>query len=79
MVDRSWLSIASDHPDRDAPLLRALADALHGAGADVVVRAGDENLVRGRRADEPAGPPFRVIVEGLPDGVQTSRLVLRFG
>ena len=34
-------------------------------GADVVIRAGDENLIRSRQPGDPGERPFVVIVEGL--------------
>lgn len=56
-----------EHPERGSPLLRALADSLNAAGAAVIVRAGDDNLIRSRRADDGPGPAYLVIVEGLPN------------
>ncbi len=68
MSARPWLRFEpEEHPERGSPLLLALADSLHAAGAAVIVRVGDENLIRSRRAGDAPGPAFFVIVEGLPN------------
>jgi hypothetical protein len=50
-----------------AALAEAFARGFPGGGADVVVQAGDQNLIRRSRPQDPAGRPFCVIVEGLPN------------
>ncbi len=43
-------------------MARALA-----MGAEVVIAAGDDNLIRARRADDPGDRPFVVVAAGLPN------------
>ncbi|MDC0719504.1 hypothetical protein [Nannocystis bainbridge] len=61
------LFVEPGHPDAGAPLLQVLARALAAMGAEVVIAAGDDNLIRARRADDPGDRPFVVVASGLPN------------
>lgn len=61
------LYVEPGHPDAGAPLLVAIARALAEMGAEVVIAAGDDNLIRTRRADDPGERPFVVVAAGLPN------------
>ncbi|WAS98404.1 hypothetical protein [Nannocystis punicea] len=61
------LFVESGHPDAGAPLLLAMARAWAVMGAEVVIAAGDDNLIRTRRADDPGDRPFVVVAAGLPN------------
>lgn len=61
------LYVEPGHPDAGAPLLAAIARALAAMGAEVVIAAGDDNLIRSRRADDPGTRPFVIVAAGLPN------------
>ena len=61
------LFVEPGHPDAGAPLLSVLARALAVMGAEVVIAAGDDNLIRARRADDPGDRPFVLVAAGLPN------------
>lgn len=61
------LFVEPGHPDAGAPLLPVMARALAAMGAEVVIAAGDDNLIRARRADDPGDRPFVVVAAGLPN------------
>lgn len=61
------LFVEPGHPDAGAPLLPVMARALAAMGAEVVIAAGDDNLIRARRADDPGDKPFVVVAAGLPN------------
>ncbi|PCC66555.1 hypothetical protein SAMN02745121_00716 [Nannocystis exedens] len=61
------LFVEPGHPDAGASLLQVMARALAEMGAEVVIAAGDDNLIRARRADDPGYRPFVVVAAGLPN------------
>ncbi|WP_434415416.1 hypothetical protein [Nannocystis pusilla] len=61
------LFVEPGHPDARAPLLPVMARALAAMGAEVVIAAGDDNLIRARRGDDPGDRPFVVVAAGLPN------------
>lgn len=80
------LYVEPGHPDAGAPLLRWFARAFAAMGAEVVIAAGDDNLIRARRPEDPGERPFVVVAAGLPNlvhefahAVQAGRLADDYG
>ncbi|HEY8378524.1 MAG TPA: hypothetical protein VIK91_18645 [Nannocystis sp.] len=48
-------------------------------GAEVVIAAGDDNLIRTRRADDPGERPFVVVASGLPNLVHEFAHAIQVG
>jgi hypothetical protein len=73
------LYVEPGHPDAGAPLLRHLARALAELGGEVVIKDGDDNLVRARRPGDPGHRPWVVVASGLPNLLHEVVHALLFG
>lgn len=61
------LVISPGHPDRFDPLLARLVNLFATDGADVVIGAEADNVIRPRRAGDPGDLPWIVEAEGVPN------------
>lgn len=73
------LYVEPGHADAGAPRLIWLARAFAAMGGEVVIRSGDDNLVRSRRPDDPGVRPFVVVAAGLPNLVHEFAHAVQFG
>src|SRR5688572_21427241 len=61
------LHVEPGHADAGRPLLGLVAAVFAAMGGEVVIAAGDDNLVRARRAGDPGELAWVVVASGLPN------------